>query len=229
MNIKSSKGASKEIIKSFNVTEGLPKGSNPYGSRASHSTRPSIALFMLGCGLSNVKRRGRAAGFLYFQVRSYCSVENISVMERLDKIANEAKTHPEGMIDRNIYNCLLDKAMLMRAYNNLKSKKGSMTPGLNPSTLDRFSEVIINELIDDLRTEKFQFKPARRMYIPKSNGGKRPLTIASPKDKIILEAMRIILDIIFDPIFEENSHGFRNYRGCHTALKMVEERFKSAK
>jgi retron-type reverse transcriptase len=61
----------------------------------------------------------------------------------------------------------------------------------------------------------FQFKPGRRIMIPKSKGGERPLTIAPPRDKLVQEVMRMILEIIFEPTFSvfprARGPGFENY------------------
>ena len=76
-----------------------------------------------------------------------------------------------------------------------------------------------------MRSEQFQFKPARREYIPKANGKKRKLGIASTRDKVVHEGIRMILEAIYDSpygaYFHETSHGFRTQRSCHTALREI--------
>ena len=53
----------------------------------------------------------------------------------------------------------------------------------------------------------------------------RPLGIAPPRDKIVQEIIRMILEVIFEPTFSENSHGFRKGRSCHTALRSIRSKF----
>lgn len=223
-------GRSKNIVKVYTGNQGLPKGSNSQGNRVYSSTRcpQSFKDSVLYCRF-NRRIRGSITGLLYIQTRSYSSVENINISSRWDKIVFEAKKHPKGVIDRSLYSFMLDKEVLLFAYNNLKSKPGSMTPGLAPSTLDGISNEFLDSLILKLKSNKFEFRPARRISIPKPGGGTRPLTIASPSDKIVLEAMCTILDPIFEPTFNDCSHGFRPKLGCHTALRYIEDNFKSSK
>lgn len=65
------------------------------------------------------------------------------------------------------------------------------------------------------------------MHIPKGRGrGTRPLTVASPRDNLVQEALRMILEPLFEPEFSEHSHGFRPGRSCHTALAYLREQVK---
>ena len=116
--------------------------------------------------------------------------------------------------------------LLTIAYNNIKSKPGNMTPAINPDTLDGISQETLEKIAKSLKDESFRFQPQRRIRIPKPNGGTRPLTIASPCDKIVQEAARMLLQAIFDPTFLDSSHGFRPGRSCHSALKHIEVNFK---
>lgn len=120
-----------------------------------------------------------------------------------------------------LYKTMASSKTLIVAYHNIKSKPGNMTPGLDKSTLDGISMDFFQDLEKSLLNDSFQFKPARRVHIPKANGKLRPLAIASPRDKIVQEAMRMVLEAVFEPLFSDLSHGFRPRRGCHTALKEV--------
>ncbi len=125
-----------------------------------------------------------------------------------------------------IYKILTDPDFLFTAYDNIKSKPGNMTRGVSNITLDGMSAEVIHKLAKDLKSEKFQFKPSRRIQIPKASGGLRPLSIAPPRDKIVQEGVRMILNAIFEPTFKEPSHGFRPNRGCHCALKYFKTQFQ---
>jgi group II intron reverse transcriptase/maturase len=116
------------------------------------------------------------------------------------------------------------------AYERLKSKPGNMTPGTDGKTLDGFSMTDIQKTIDLLRTEQYRPTPVRRTYIPKKNQKKlRPLGIPSPRDKVVQECIRLILEAIYEPNFHENSHGFRPGRSCHTALESLQRNWTGTK
>lgn len=126
-----------------------------------------------------------------------------------------------------MYSLVCNTELLEHAYNSIKSKPGNMTPAVNPETLDGISKEFFADLSIRLEDESFKFAPYRRIRIPKANGGYRPLTMASPRDKIVQEAIRIILQVIFEPTFLNVSHGFRTNRSCHSALKYIRDQFKS--
>ena len=123
----------------------------------------------------------------------------------------------------NLYRLFYKEDLYIVAYERMKSAPGNLTPGSDRKTIDGFSIKMIQQIIEEMRTEQFQFKPVRTVYIPKSNGKMRKLGIPSTRDKIVQEVLRLILECIYDsphgPFFSEASHGFRPNRSCHTALR----------
>lgn len=191
-------------------SSGLPTGRNSYGNR--------VAVVP-----SNV--RGRATVVAKFNCRSYSTDRATNATSRLNYLMKLSKKSTNEPIRMNVYKILTDPDFLYNAYQKIKSKPGNMTRGISSTTLDGMSGEIIIRMTAELKSEKFQFSPARRIQIPKT-GGTPPLTIAPPRDKIVQEGMRIILNAIFEPTFLDVSHGFRPNRSCHTALKYLKTQFQ---
>ena len=126
---------------------------------------------------------------------------------------------------RNLYN----PEFYLTAYQKIQAKQGSMTAGTDGKTVDGMGMKRINALIAKLRDFRYQPSPARRTYIPKANGKKRPLGIPSFDDKLVQEVVRMILESIYEPTFLNASHGFRPKRSCHTALQYVQKNFTGVK
>lgn len=117
---------------------------------------------------------------------------------------------------------------LVAAYELIKSNPGNMTPGIDSVTLDGIDLKYFQRIQEKLRAGTYKFPPARRTQIPKEGKTEtRPLTIASPRDKIVQKAIQIILERVYEPKFLETSHGFRPNKGTHTALQYVDAKFQS--
>jgi group II intron reverse transcriptase/maturase len=127
----------------------------------------------------------------------------------------------KGMPFTQLYRQMFNKELYLLAYGNIYSNQGAMTPGAGAETADGMSEGKIDQIIEAMRHERYRFCPARRVYIPKKNGKLRPLGIPSWSDKLVGEAVRLLLEAIYEPRFSNRSHGFRKGRGCHTAPREI--------
>lgn len=126
-----------------------------------------------------------------------------------------------------VYRCLYSEDLFLAAYAKIYRNRGALTPGTDPDdTADGMSIDLIHRVIDELRYERFRFSPSRRDYVPKKNGGRRPLAKPNWTDKLMQEALRQLLEAYYEPRFRESSHGFRPQRGCHTALERVSKQFQ---
>jgi group II intron reverse transcriptase/maturase len=122
---------------------------------------------------------------------------------------------------KNIYRLLYNPDLYLRAYARLYSNKGAMTKGTTNETVDGMTLEKIKGIIEDLRYERYRWKPARRVYIPKKNGKMRPLGLPPWSDKLLQEVIRLILERYYNVQVSDHSHGFRPERGCHTALSEI--------
>lgn len=143
-------------------------------------------------------------------------------LKRLSKL-RELNAKPEW-VNSDLYRLLYCPDIYIVAYERIKSSPGNMTKAADGSTIDGFSMKTVENIIGEMRDQSFQFTRARRIFIPKANGGKRPLSVPSARDKIVQEVIRLILECIYDgttPTFLDCSHGFRANRGTHSCLKEV--------
>lgn len=148
--------------------------------------------------------------------------------ERVLKVLSDHSQSSDYKYER-LYRYLFSEEMFAVAYQRIYAKQGNMTPGTDGKTIDEMSLERIERLIVSLKDESYQPHPARRVYIPKKNGKKRPLGIPSFEDKLVQEVVRLLLEAIYEGHFEGTSHGFRPHRSCHTALGMIQKSFAGAK
>ena len=123
------------------------------------------------------------------------------------------------------YRCLFNEDLFLAAYDKIARNHGALTPGSDNDTADGMSLERIRRIIDQLRSERFKFHPVRRIQIPKKSGGKRPLGLPNFTDKLVQEALRLLLEAYYESHFRDSSHGFRPGRGCHTALASLKQKF----
>ncbi len=131
-----------------------------------------------------------------------------------------------GLPLERVYRQLFNRELYLKAYGRIYRNHGAMTRGITEEVADGMSLGKIEAIIDALRHERYRWKPARRVWIPKKNGKKRPLGVTTWSDKLVAEAVRLILDAYFDVQFSDHSHGFREGRGCGDALRDIYHTWK---
>lgn len=106
----------------------------------------------------------------------------IKSLARIEAIRN-ANADPAYVNDR-LYRLMFKEDLYITAYERIKSKPGNMTAGADGATLDGFSINAIRSIISRMKDERFSFKGARRVEIPKADGKTRALSVAPPLDKV---------------------------------------------
>jgi len=162
------------------------------------------------------------------------TVSNLHVRTLTSKAGSNAtrgseveKTH--NSIEVNI-KVISNYKNLVSAYELIKSNPGNMTKGVKNETLDGMNRGYLENVQRKLKAGTYQFNPARRIQIPKPGKNEtRPLTIASPREKIVQKAIQLVMERLYEPIFLSSSHGFRPGRGTHTAMKQLESQFQSVR
>lgn len=150
--------------------------------------------------------------------------------ETVLSILKQKSDHDENYKFNRLYRNLFNEDFYLQAYQTIYAKEGNMTPGIDKNTIDGFSKKQITHLIELLKTERYQPLPVKRAYISKKNTKKkkRPLGIPAFSDKLIQEIIRQLLEVIYEPIFCDTSHGYRPNRSCHTALYQAKQTFQGA-
>ncbi|MBQ1354552.1 MAG: group II intron reverse transcriptase/maturase [Ruminococcus sp.] len=122
----------------------------------------------------------------------------------------------------NLLERILDRNNLNQAY--LKVKKNGGSAGIDGMTVEEmlsYLKIHREELLEALRSERYKPKAVKRVEIPKPDGGKRMLGVPTVIDRMIQQAIVQVLQPIYEPLFSENSYGFRPKRSAHQAIKQA--------
>jgi group II intron reverse transcriptase/maturase len=150
-------------------------------------------------------------------------------MQKADHILEAIRRMGERRIPlTRVYRSLYSEDLYLAAYAKIYKNDGALTPGSGNQTADGTSIQLIRTIIEQLRNERFRFRPVRRGYVEKKSGGKRPLGMPDFPEKLVQEVLRMILEAYYEPRFRDSSHGFRPRRACHTALADIKGKFTGA-
>jgi len=126
---------------------------------------------------------------------------------------------------------LMDKVVapktLAAAWTKVRVNKGAA--GVDGQSIERFAakaDLYLSELAAALREGRYQPQAVKRVDIPKGDGKTRPLGIPTVKDRIVQQAVRLVIEPIFEVTFADASYGFRPGRSCHDALREVDRLIK---
>lgn len=122
---------------------------------------------------------------------------------------------------RNLYDLMHNPVWLREACVRVLSRSRGKVAGVDKETVSKFEESLeykLEKLRLELKRGTYRPQPARRVWIPKSNGKKRALGIPCLRDKIVQEAMRMALEPIYEVEFHPSSCGFRPHRSAHHAI-----------
>ena len=121
-----------------------------------------------------------------------------------------------------LYDKVYRKDIIEHAYHLVKANKGA--PGIDGITfeaLEEGAERYLETVIEELRNKTYKASPVRRVYIPKPDGGKRPLGIPTIKDRVVQMAVKLVIEPLFEADFQDSSYGFRPGRDAHQAMNEV--------
>ena len=124
---------------------------------------------------------------------------------------------------------LINKEMLKSCHEAMDGTKAKGIDGVSKADYEEHLDENLDKLVDRMKRKAYHPQPARRVEIPQDNGKTRPLSIYCYEDKLVQEALRRILEAVFEPMFYDEMMGFRPNRNCHMALRklnvMLEEKY----
>lgn len=141
----------------------------------------------------------------------------------LGKVAARARQEPQAQFHALAH--LIDKAALERAYRRQRSTAAVGVDGITKAQYGQDLETHLEDLHQRLRTGRYRHQPIRRIFIPKEGqpGKKRPIGISCFEDKLVQDALREVLEAVYEPDFRECSYGFRPGRSAHDALRTLNQ------
>ena len=136
-----------------------------------------------------------------------------------------AKQHPRRKF-RRLYQTMCRRDILERAYDEVRANRGAA--GVDGVTFESIELgegrlAFLDRLHGDLTTGNYHPIPVRRVFIPKPQGGLRPLGVPSIRDRIVATAAKLVLEPIFEADFLDCSYGFRPKRNAIMALEVIRE------
>jgi RNA-directed DNA polymerase len=144
-----------------------------------------------------------------------------TVLTKLAQIAEQSECNPAMVFSTLAH--LMDEDFLTEAFYQLRKDAAA---GIDKMTVEEYEPNLrerITELHRRLVNREYRAQPARRVWIPKGDGGQRPLAILVLEDKIVQRAVAMILEAIYEPHFCAFSFGFRRQRSAHQALTYLRQ------
>jgi group II intron reverse transcriptase/maturase len=137
------------------------------------------------------------------------------------KVVERAQREPEGRFHALAH--LIDVPALGRAY---RRQRADAAVGVDGVTKEQYGQALEDNLQDlhaRLKAQRYRHQPIRRVHIPKAQGKTRPIGISAFEDKVVQDAMREVLEAIYEQDFLGCSYGFRPGRSAHDAVRTLEQ------
>ena len=146
------------------------------------------------------------------------TLENMS--PQLVKVVERAQREPEGRFHSLAH--LIDVPALERAYRRMRKDALVGVDGVTKGQYGQDLEKNLQDLRARMKAKRYRHQPIRRIYIPKDQGKKRPIGVSAFEDKLVQDAVREVLEAIYEQDFLDCSHGFRPGRSAHDAVRVLD-------
>jgi RNA-directed DNA polymerase len=164
-------------------------------------------------------REGVVQGTLFGEGTTAAPEADVPVSPKLAELV--ARARKEGRLTNVVQ--FVDEELLRLAFRSLRKQAA---PGVDGQRYEDYAANLDHNLKDlhqRLKAGRYRAPVIRRVYIPKANGGRRPLGITTVEDRMVQKAVAWVLSAVFEQDFLECSHGFRPRRSAHTALHRLRE------
>jgi len=144
-----------------------------------------------------------------------------SMSPELMKVVERAQREPEGRFHSLAH--LMDVPALERAYHRIR-KDGAV--GVDGVTKEQYGQKLqenLENLHERLKAKQYRHQSIRRVHIPKDKGKTRPIGISAFEDRVVQDAMREVLQAIYEQDFLDCSYGFRSGRSAHDAIRALDQ------
>ncbi len=146
------------------------------------------------------------------------TLENMS--PELLRVVERAQREPEGRFNSLAH--LIDVSALERAYHRSRKDAAVGVDGVTKEQYGRDLEQNLRDLHERMKAKRYRHQPIRRVHIPKEGGKTRPIGISAFEDKLVQDALREVLEAIYEQDFLDCSYGFRPKRGAHGAVRTLD-------
>jgi RNA-directed DNA polymerase len=137
------------------------------------------------------------------------------------KVVERAQREPEGRFHALAH--LIDVPALGRAYRRQRADAAVGGDGVTKEQYGQALEDNLQDLHARLKAQRYRHQPIRRVHIPKAQGKTRPIGMSAFEDKVVQDAVREVLEAIYEQDFLGCSDGFRPGRSAHDAVRTLEQ------
>jgi RNA-directed DNA polymerase len=136
------------------------------------------------------------------------------------KVVERAKREPEGRFHSLAH--LIDVPALERAYHRMRKDAAVGVDGMDKQAYGEQLQERLQDLHARLVHKRYRHQPIRRVHIPKAKGKTRPIGISAFEDKLVQDAVREVLEAVYEHDFLDCSYGFRPKRSAHDAVRRLD-------
>jgi len=186
---------------------GWPNSTEEAGQCRLREVEKGLFLTILPCKVISTRKH-----YLYTEIGPMMET-------KLARISQLSKENPK-MVFTSIGH-LINEDMLKNCHEKMDGDKAVGIDEVTKEEYGRNLDENLHNLVNRLKRKAYKPKPARQVEIPKDNGKTRPLSIYCYEDKLIQEALKEILEAVFEPHFYDEMMGFRPNRSCHKAIQKL--------